>query len=227
MIKEIEKINVLNYNENRFSTMVSPTENFSFDPSVDGKTPTIIPLTIDQIRYVNNHNAFRGGFLFFEKDKEKEVYEALGINNWEDILTNEDIRNIILNPTYDGLKKLIDIKDDSVFERVRTAFHKLKMEGIHDISIRVSQIIETRYRELREKKINSSIQLEKKELSGIRNEDIESLKSENKKMHEQLIEMQKMMQELLNKSSKDKEDVKDETETTTVKKSAGRPKKNE
>ena len=225
LIKETEKINVLNYNENRVSIMVSPTENFSFEPSFDGTTPTIIPMTIDQIRYANNHNAFRGGFLFFEKNKEKEVYESLGIHNWETILTNEDIRSIILNPTYDGLQKIISIKDGAVFERVRSAFHKLKVEGIHDISVRVVQIIDTRYKELQEKKINSSIILEKKDIPTMDNEEVESLKAENKAMQEQLAKMQEMMEKLLNQSSSTVE-TKDDENIVATKKSVGRPKKN-
>lgn len=225
MIKETEKINVLNYNENRVSTMVSPTENFSFEPSFDGVTPTVIPMTIDQIRYANNHNAFRGGFLFFEKDKEKEVYETLGIHNWEEILTNKDIRDIILNPTYDGLQKIISIKDSAVFERVRAAFHKLKVEGTHDISVRVAQIIDTRYKELQEKKVNSSLVLEKKDIPTANVEEVESLKAENKAMQEQLAKMQEMMEKLLNQSSSTNEN-KENDDTVATKKSVGRPKKN-
>ena len=58
MIKETEKISVLNYNENRVSIKVSPTESYSFEPSLDGVNPTTISMTIDQIRYANNHNVF-------------------------------------------------------------------------------------------------------------------------------------------------------------------------
>lgn len=229
MIKQAEKINVLNYNENKVSVMVSPTESFTFEPSVDGETPSVIPMTFEQIRYANNYNTFRGGFLFFEDSKAKEIYEELGINNWESILNNKEIRDILLNPSYDGLKKIVDIKDSAVFERVRAVFHKLKAEGTNDISVRVQQIISTRYKELQNKKVNTSIVIEKKDIvSSVPDKEVESLKAENKAMQEQLANMQAMMEKLLAQQSataatntdSNKKDV------TTPKKSPGRPKKN-
>lgn len=227
MITQAEKINVLNYNENKVSVMVSPTESFTFEPSVDGEIPSVIPMTFEQIRYANNYNTFRGGFLFFDKTKEKEIYEELGIANWEDILNNKEIRDILLSPSYEGLKKIIDIKDSAVFERVRAVFHKLKAEGTSDISVRVQQIINTRYKELQNKKVNTSIVLEKKDIvQSVPNKEVESLKAENKAMQEQLANMQAMMEKLLAQQSIKTETNEPKKETTTPKKSPGRPKKN-
>ena len=58
MIKETEKINVLNYNENRVSVEVAPNKSYSFEPSVDGETPTVIPMSIDEIRYAEQLYSF-------------------------------------------------------------------------------------------------------------------------------------------------------------------------
>ena len=79
-------------------------------------------MPIDEIRYANNFNAFRNGMLFFEESKAEDVYNILGIKDWKNILTNKDIREIILHPTYEGLEKLIAIKDSAMFERVRAAY---------------------------------------------------------------------------------------------------------
>ena len=128
MIKETEKISVLNYNENRVSVVVSPDKSYSFDPSTDGETPTVIPMTIDEIRYANNSSAFKTGLLFFDKTKEEDVYETLNIVDWKNILKNSDIRDIILHPTYEGLDRIISVKDSSTFERIRTAYQKLVTE---------------------------------------------------------------------------------------------------
>lgn len=224
MITQAEKINVLNYNENKVSVMVSPTESYTFEPSEDGEIPTIIPMTFEQIRYANNYNTFRGGFLFFEKYKEKEIYQELGINNWENILDNKEIQEILINPSYEGLKKIIDIKDSAVFERVRAAFHKLKANDSNDISVRVQQIINTRYKELQNKKVTTSIVIEKKDLAqSMPNKEVESLRAENKVMQEQLANMQVMMEKLLAQQST-KTELKNES--VTPKKSPGRPKKN-
>lgn len=227
MITQAEKINVLNYNENKISVMVSPTESFTFEPSIDGEIPSVIPMTFEQIRYANNYNTFRGGFLFFEKSREKEIYEELGINNWEGILNNKEIREILLNPSFEGLKKIVDIKDSAVFERVRAAFHKLKSEGTNDVSVRVQQIISTRYKELQNKKVNTSIVLEKKDIvQSVPNKEVESLKAENKAMQEQLANMQAMMEKLLAQQSVKTETNEPKKEITAPKKSPGRPKKN-
>lgn len=227
MITQAEKINVLNYNENKVSVMVSPTESFTFEPSIDGEIPSVIPMTFEQIRYANNYNTFRGGFLFFEESREKEIYEELGINNWEGILNNKEIREILLNPSFEGLKKIVDIKDSAVFERVRAAFHKLKSEGTNDVSVRVQQIISTRYKELQNKKVNTSIVLEKKDIvQSASNKEVESLKAENKAMQEQLANMQAMMEKLLAQQSAKTETNESKKEITAPKKSPGRPKKN-
>lgn len=220
MLRETEKINVLNYNENRVSTMVSPTEYYGFEPSADGITPTIIPMTLDQIRYLNNSSAFKSGLLFFEKDKEAEVYEKLGVSNWKDILRNEDIREIMLKPTYDGLQKILKIKDISTFERVRATLHKLNMEGNHDISMRVVQIVETRYRELQDKKVNTSIVLERKDIPSVNTKEVEDLKAQNKLLEEQMAKMQAMMEQLLKQNSSS-----EEVQATQTPKKTGRPKK--
>lgn len=209
--------------------MVSPTDSFTFEPSVDGEIPSVIPMTFEQIRYANNYNTFRGGFLFFENSRAKEIYEELGISNWGNILNNKEIQDILLNPTYEGLKKIVDIKDSAVFERVRAAFHKLKAEGTNDISVRVQQIISTRYKELQNKKVTTSIVIEKKDLAqSVPNQEVESLKAENKAMQEQLANMQAMMEKLLaqqaSTSTTNTSDAK--KNSTTSKKSPGRPKKN-
>lgn len=227
MIKQTEKINVLNYNENKVSVMVSPTDSFTFEPSIDGKTPSVIPMTMEQIRYANNYNAFLGGFLFFESDKAKEIYEELGINNWGNILSNKDIKNILLNPSYEGLKKIVEIKDSAIFERVRATFHKLKSDETADISIRVQQIINTRYRELQNKKIKSSIIIEKKDISVPASvEEIKSLREENKAMQLQLENMQAMMEKLVKQQSDTDASDNQKKDVVTVKKTPGRPKKN-
>lgn len=224
MIKETEKISVLNYNENRVSVEVAPNKSYSFEPSVDGKTPTVIPMSIDEIRYANNSNAFKNGTLFFDKSREEEIYKELNITNWEDILTNDDIRDIILHPTYEGLDKIIAIKDSATFERVRASFHKLKQDGTHDVSVRVAQIINTRYKELLNRQIKSSISLTKKDIpETVNSAEVDELKAQNAAMQEQMAQMQKMIEQMmaLQNTSKETDNISKEEQ----KKSPGRPKK--
>ena len=77
-------------------------------------------------KYINsNTNGIKTGLIRFEKDKEEEIYKELGINP-DTIIKNEDIENILLNPTEDGLDKLISIKDDSIIKRIKCIFVRLK-----------------------------------------------------------------------------------------------------
>ncbi|MGR6760424.1 hypothetical protein ACU1JV_01080 [Paenibacillus sp. T2-29] len=77
-----------------------------------------------------------------------EIYEKLSIRDYKDILTNQDIKNIILRPTKEGLTKLIKIQSASLFERVRGLVIQLENTNFYDISTRVKSLIEERYKEL-------------------------------------------------------------------------------
>ena len=227
MIKETEKISVLNYNENRVSVEVAPNKSYSFEPSNDGVTPTVIPMSIDEIRYANNSTAFKNGTLFFDKSREEEIYKELNITDWKNILSNNAIREIILHPTYDGLNRIIAIKDSAEFERVRAVFHKLKQDETHDVSVRVAQIINTRYKELLNRQINTSIVFTKKDIpENVNSAEVDELKAQNAAMQEQMAQMQKLIEQMMatqntaNNTSNKEENPKEET-----KKSPGRPKK--
>ena len=227
MIKETEKISVLNYNENRVSVEVAPNKSYSFEPSNDGVTPTVIPMSIDEIRYANNSTAFKNGTLFFDKSREEEIYKELNITDWQNILSNDAIREIILHPTYEGLNRIIAIKDSAEFERIRAVFHKLKQDETHDVSVRVAQIINTRYKELLNRQINTSIVLTKKDIpETVNSVEVDELKAQNAAMQEQMAQMQKLIEQMMatqnttNDTSNKEENPKEET-----KKSPGRPKK--
>lgn len=210
--------------------MVSPSDSYTFEPSLDGLVPSVIPMTMDQVRYANNFNTFRGGFLFFTDENAKDIYSELGINNWTDILSNREIQNILLEPSYEGLKRIIDIKDSAVFERVRAVFHRLKSDRTNDISLRVQQIINTRYKELQRKKVNTEIVIEKKDVATpTSDKEVESLKAENKIMQEQLATMQRMMEKLISEQPAPvpETDVNnnEQQEVVATRKVTGRPKK--
>lgn len=220
LIKETEKLSVLNYNENRVSLVVAPGKSYSFDPSVDGINPCVIPMTMDEIRYANNSGAFRNGTLFFDENREQEIYEALNINTWKEILKNSDIKDIILHPTYEGLERIISIKDSATFERVRSVYQKLIYEETHDISVRVEQIIKTRYRELLNRQINTSIVLTKKDIpEQVNSLEVDELKEQNEAMQKQMAQMQQLIEKMMVSQKAVKE------ETVETKKSPGRPKK--
>ena len=215
-IKENVSIPVLNYNE---SNVCIPT-NISthiLPPAVDG-VPSVDYLSFAEINYVNGiSDCFRTGMVRFDDNDKEEVYSALNIANWENILTNDEIRDILLNPTIDGLQRIIDVTNRSIFDRIRTIFVSLKENTDNDISNRVIKIMETREQEFKRGVYNTQIVLKPKDIpeKSVSNDEINAIKEQNAMLMEQLAEMQKMIASL--KSDKS------ETLNTETTKKTGRP----
>ena len=215
-IKENVSIPVLNYNE---SNVCIPT-NISthiLPPAVDG-VPSVDYLSFAEINYVNGiSDCFRTGMVRFDDNDKEEVYSALNIANWENILTNDEIRDILLNPTIDGLQRIIDVTNRSIFDRIRTIFVSLKENTDNDISNRVIKIMETREQEFKRGVYKTQIVLKPKDIpeKSVSNDEINAIKEQNAMLMEQLAEMQKMIASL--KSDKS------ETPNTETTKKAGRP----
>ena len=215
-IKENVSIPVLNYNE---SNVCIPT-NISthiLPPAVDG-VPSVDYLSFAEINYVNGiSDCFRTGMVRFDDNDKEEVYSALNIANWENILTNDEIRDILLNPTIDGLQRIIDVTNRSIFDRIRTIFVSLKENTDNDISNRVIKIMETREQEFKRGVYKTQIVLKPKDIpeKSVSNDEINAIKEQNAMLMEQLAEMQKMIASL--KSDKS------ETQNTEATKKVGRP----
>ena len=215
-IKENVSIPVYNYNE---SNICIPT-NISthiLPPAVDG-VPSVGYLSFAEINYVNGiSDCFRTGLVRFDDNDKEEIYSALGFADWENILTNDEIREILLNPTIEGLQKIIDVTNTSVFDRIRTIFVSLKENTDNDISNRVIKIMETRELEFKRGIYKTQIVLKPKDVSEkpVSNDEINAIKEQNVMLMEQLAEMQKMIASLKNDKS--------ETSNTETAKKVGRP----
>lgn len=222
-----QDINVLNYNENDIFVDGSK-EHYKFSASRDGKTPTIVPIPFNELQYIaSNTNIITTGWLTFDDDIKEEIYKELRIVNWKDILSNDDIRNILTKPTMEGLQKVIDIENQSYFDRVRIIMFKLMNDGV-DITTKVSRIVSQRYDELQKRQRKSSIVLTKKDTT-ISADKVKELSEQNASLQSQLDEMKKMMEQMMamqtvshveTKTENKKESVKEETP-----KKAGRPPK--
>ena len=150
------------------------------------------------------------------------------LNELENILTNEDIENIPTHPTLDGLQRIIDIENQTYFDRVRIIMFKLIKNGI-DVTTKVSRIVEQRYDELRRRQRVSSITLTKKD-TQVSSDEVKALSEQNASLQRQLDEMKKMMEQMMAMQSAPKEETAkkvDDTEktTSTTPKKAGRPPK--
>ena len=223
---DLQNITVLNYNENEVF-VDSSKEHYKFNASRDGVTPTMQNIPISELQYIcSNTDVIVTGWLTFDDDEKDEIYTALRLPNWREILTNEDISNILTNPTMEGLQRIIDISNLTYFDRVRIVMFRLLNDGV-DISSKVKNVVDRRYEELQKRQRVSSIILnprigEKK----ASNEQVQELSEQNAKLQEQLDEMKKMMAQFMsaqNISTTEKESEKVMEEIT--KKKAVRPPK--
>ena len=223
---DLQNITVLNYNENEVF-VDSSKEHYKFNASRDGVTPTMQNIPISELQYIcSNTDVIVTGWLTFDEDEKDEIYTALRLPNWREILTNEDISNILTNPTMEGLQRIIDISNLTYFDRVRIVMFRLLNDGV-DISNKVKNVVDRRYEELQKRQRISSIILDPRiEEKKISNERVQELSEQNAKLQEQLDEMKKMMAQFMsaqNISTTEKEPEKATEEIT--KKKAGRPPK--
>jgi hypothetical protein len=155
-------IDVYNYTDGCVSvTSNIRPDGYLFEPSRD-ENPFVLQLSFGEVRGINTQShVFREGHLQFDPSLEKEIYESLGVRKWESILKDEDIKKIILEPTKEGLELLMKIDSTSLFERVRGMVTQLYNSNAYDISTRVKNAIDSRYKELYEGKRITGIQIRK------------------------------------------------------------------
>ncbi len=207
---------MLNYNDNCVCINIAPGKSLKFDGATYG-SPITIPLTLDEIKYANNSSVFKTGMLEFQEDIEDELYKELRIDK-NNVLKLKDIKDILLNPTKEGLQRIVSIASLTDFDRVRGQFQKLRYEG-YRLTLDIANIIETRTRELFNNQIKTSIIIDDAEVSSNENARVKSLES-------QLAEMKKILEETLLAQSNTSSDKPIEESTIEKKKSSGRPKKN-
>lgn len=220
MLNEIKHISVLNYNENCVCINIAPGKSLIFEESSYG-TPTTIPLSLDEIKYANNSNVFKTGILEFQSDLEDEIYEVLRIDK-DKVLKLADIKEILINPTKNGLQKIISIQSLYDFDRVRGQFQKLKNDG-YKLTLDIANIIEKRSDELFKNQIKSDIIID--------DSDVVKEHSKVRELEEKLAKMEELLRASLEKKEinaniSENKTPNDETKMVkTTKKKAGRPPK--
>lgn len=233
-----DNITVLNYNPS-VQFLQLQNEDVVIGASEDCIIPTEVVLTMKDLKYIygqtQSKSAITDGWIMFKEDEQDEIYNELHFKNWKDILTTKEIINIILNPTYDGLKKLLDIRDVTLFDRVRGVFLKVmeNEENRFSVSSEVKEIIKTRYKELLDRQVKTRIHLSDTKMKRIEKpvidkKEIDELKDQNKNLQEKLLEMQQMMKQFMEQqatNSKADNQVSVKESEVIPKKKIGRPKK--
>lgn len=193
---------VLNYGHSPIG-ISTRHENYLI-PGAEGDVPASLPLTIDEIQVINSNSpVFKVGMLRFEEKDEKDIYEELRIPNWQDILTDKAIEDILLNPDAESLQKLISIESEPYYERIRGVYMGLKSSGAA-ISLNVSNAIEARREELLRHKHTTDIRVTANpngQSKAASSEEVDDLKR-------QLAEMQEMMAKMMESQVNGKEPAK-------------------
>jgi len=216
-ITDSSVINVLNYSDSIVSiaTNIRP-EGYLFEPAMNEQQSFAIPLSFAEIRIVNSQSAiFREGKLYFDKEYEEEVYKKLGIYDWENILSDTQIRDTILKPTKDKLEKIIKINSLSMFDRIRGMLILMRNTGMYDISMRVIDVINYRYQELYKGKKQTEIIINETN-QEVSKEEIISKELEKMKLEFELQkqEMIKQIREELEQEYKKDKKIKDDKKET-------------
>lgn len=94
-----------------------------------------------------NSHVFKDGFLFPEDRCAEEVYKLLLIDNWQNILKDGDIRDIIMHPTAEGLRRLLTVESSFAFGRIWGMLAMLRISG-EDVPNQSSRVITARKDEI-------------------------------------------------------------------------------
>lgn len=131
-----------------------------------------------------------------------------------------------MNPTKEGLIKIVSISTLSDFDRVRGQFQKLKSEG-YRLTLDMANVIDTRTRELFNNQIKSNISVD--------DADVVPSNKKVEELEQQLAEMKALLLQMNASKQEDKKEVVDTASTKTeevktvsksTRKSPGRPRKN-
>lgn len=210
------KIKIENHNPFNLSIR-SNLRDYILSPVSEDGTPTVEYLTLEEIIWVDsNTNAIRTGLITINEDDREEVFREIKFEDGDKIITNKDVENILLNPSVDGLSKIIEITDASTFDRVYAVFVGLKEGGSVDISNRVINLMNERYKEFKRGQNVSHIKIERKDTETVISQDrAKELESQNESLKQELSELKDMMKQILaSQNDKPKKTRKEKAETT-------------
>lgn len=215
------KIRIENWNPFNLSIR-SNLRDYLLSPISEDGTPSMEYLTLEEVLWIDsNNNAIRTGFITINKDDRDEVFKAMKFEDGDKILTNKEAEDIFINPSLDGLTKIISVTDIGTFDRIYAVFTGLKEGGSVDISNRVINLMNERYKEMKRGILKSRILVEKKdteqEITPTRAKELES---QNQKLQDELSELKEMMKQFMSQQTAKTEAAEPTKKTTTTKRTA-------
>ena len=184
--KDRECINIYNHNSSR---VVISTKNADEQLLLAAKNeegvPGIAQITWSQLEWINGtSNVFKSGLVRFG-DEDDALYSILRINK-DNILFNEDIEGIILNPTMEGMQRIVSTTDLQTMTRIKGVLIQL-LNANAPILKKTIDIINHRYKEVSRKQLKSEITLTpKSEFKAADQSEVDILRLEMQQLQEKL-----------------------------------------
>ena len=196
-----KEIKVMNYGSS-FIAVNGEHRSYGFEAARDG-VPFVYYMPFHEVEYIDNRSpVFRTGALEFEPSVRESVFSKLGFVDWKDhVYFQSDIDDMIIHPTLEKMEKILKIKDAFTMERVRGRLTYFLNSNQYDISNRVSDIINERFREIRNGVRNTRITV--KPIPNKESEEMKELRMQNDEMAKQLAEMKALMEKMMEKTESD------------------------
>ena len=135
--------------------------------------PTVLTMPFSDVEYINSRTpVFRNGRVQFDENERDEIYHALYLDNWKDVvLFDEEIERIIRENDMEAAERFIKITDIAEIHRVRSHMVALQNDRDSEISNRMIDIINQRYDEINRGIRNSAIDIGKAKARAKQDED--------------------------------------------------------
>lgn len=200
---EEKNIKVYNYSPSSV-TLTTNYRTYIFEGAIDG-IPTLEYIPFKEIEYSNSKcRAFRNGTLEFDNSEREELYRALKIFDWENIIFYCKIHQLLTDRTKESAERIISVTELSVLERIRGYMLMLVNSGQDDVPVRVINLVKERFQELLAGRVRSNLlaESEPKVLP-----EVERIQAENNQIKEQMEQMKKQMEKLLESDSPEPENT--------------------
>jgi hypothetical protein len=235
------KIRVLNYEQSPVGFPSQHNQQGAFIRGRDENEDFVIErVAFDDIEIENSKSdLFKVGRLRFHPDEEEEIYLKLGIEDKENILSDKQLFDLLMNDSIDVIKRISSLKSLSLLSRMKSKLFTMERTGKmppHTITAVVSE----RLSELKnggkrnpDSEINRIMELDKKaqqegklqEKLELLMQKVETLEQESKQKDDIISKSHSALEELLAKVASLSEPKLVTSDTEDNKKPVGRPPK--
>lgn len=235
------RVRVYNYNRSSVGFPSMRDQNGVYVRGRDEDESFVVErVLLDDIEIENTKSdIFKVGVLRFHKDEEGEIYKRLGIEDKENIKTDQELIEMLKDDSIENLKKISQINSTLLILRMKNLLFEMERGGdtpLHDVMSVVSERVnELKYKTKRNENSIVNKLINKNNKNNANNEmqkqlealakKVEQLEEEKNKVvtdsQTAITDLLKIVEDLKAENKVEKQEIKKEA----PKKTAGRPKK--